>query len=183
MQRYWTKEKLKEYLAECVKNGESLSSHKAPNGLVTAAVRHYGSWAKFLDHGLYGSYDCEIEEPKKKKRSYCAKAEIKKINIENGIDITDYINHDISERLRNYKTFSSLCWNCFRPLSAKIYFCPWHDHLELPKGAVFLKVQKVLHKGPTDMVIIKECPLFIKETKELRRESQKELLERWKKQF
>ena len=49
---------------------------------------------------------------------------------------------------------------------------------ELPKGARFFRRELVKGAGRCEIAVVVECPLFIKETDELRRASRREMLAR-----
>ena len=158
---FWTAERLEQYIKECVKSGASLSSAQAPSAARRKAIDYFGSWKGLLKH-------CGV----KRKPSRTAKnnhyvktpAEIKSINTAQGLEV----------RAPDGSYFNSICWECFRPISPKENYCPWHDHFEVPKNAVFFRVPKVLSKGSQNVVIITKCPLFLQETAELKRKSRKE---------
>lgn len=162
---FWTVEKLEQYIRECVKTGASLSSAKAPSAARKKAVDYFGSWKGLLKH-------CGVKRKKPKviKEKHFVKSlnEVKNINTDAALEIPapdeDYV--------------SSLCWDCFRPLSSKGHYCPWHDHFEIPKGAVFFYKNLAYGGGRKDIAIIVECPLFLRETKELRKASREKMLEK-----
>lgn len=152
----WTAERLEQYIKECVKSGASLSSAQAPSAARRKAIDYFGSWKGLLKH-------CGV----KRKPSRTAKnnhyvktpAEIKSINTAQGLEV----------RAPDGSYFNSICWECFRPISPKENYCPWHDHFEVPENAIFFKTLKTSTNPPSQIVTIVNCPLFIEETKELRK--------------
>ena len=148
----YSKEELEKYIYDCVKMGESTSSVHATSSMRAAAVIHFGGWSKLLEH-------CGVKKVKKVRHYQKSKNKETKITDNGAIEIPapegDYV--------------SSLCWDCFRPLSSKGHYCPWHDHFEMPKGAVFFYKDLAFGAGRKNIAIIVDCPLFIEETKELRK--------------
>ena len=157
---FWTAEKLEQYIRECVRTGASLSSAKAPSAARRKAIDFFGSWKGLLKH-----CGVKLKKPKKTKGNHYVKisVKIKNINVAGALEIPS----------PEGSYFTSLCWDCFRPLSPKENYCPWHDHLELPKNAVFFRVIRNPLQKPMDCAVIVDCPLFIKETAELRRKGRK----------
>ena len=153
---FWTAERLEQYIRECVRTGASLSSAKDPSAARKKAVDYFGSWKGLLKH-------CGVKRKKPKviKEKHFVKSsnEVKNINTDAALEIPapdeDYV--------------SSVCWDCFRPISPQENYCPWHDHFEVPENAIFFKTLKTSTNPPSQIVTIVNCPLFIEETKELRK--------------
>ena len=116
----WSPEELEKYIFDCVKQGESTSSVHATSSMRAAAVIHFGGWSKLLEH-------CGVKKVKKVRHYQKSKNKEAKITDNGALEIP----------APEGENFASLCWQCFRPISPKENFCPWHDHFELPKGAVF----------------------------------------------
>ena len=148
----YSKEELEKYIYDCVKMGESTSSVHATSSMRAAAVIHFGGWSKLLEH-------CGVKKVKKVRHYQKSKNKETKINDNDALEIPE----------PRGGSFSSLCWKCFRPISPQENYCPWHDHFEVPENAIFFKTLKTSTNPPSQIVTIVNCPLFIEETKELRK--------------
>lgn len=148
----WSQEELEKYIYDCVKRGESTSSGNTSSSMRTAAKQIFGSWGGLLEH-------CGVKKIRTVSHYQKAKHKV--------IKITDNAALEIPEPKGG--SFSSLCWKCFRPISPQENYCPWHDHFEVPENAIFFKTLKTSTNPPSQIVTIVNCPLFIEETKELRK--------------
>ena len=148
----YSKEELEKYIYDCVKMGESTSSVHATSSMRAAAVIHFGGWSKLLEH-------CGVKKVKKVRHYQKSKNKEAKITDNGALEIP----------APEGENFASLCWQCFRPISPKENYCPWHDHFEVPENATFFKTLKTSTNPPSQIVTIVNCPLFIEETKELRK--------------
>lgn len=148
----YSKEELEKYIYDCVKRGESTSSGNTSSSMRTAAKQIFGSWGGLLEH-------CGVKKIRTVSHYQKAKHKV--------IKITDNAALEMPEPKGG--SFSSLCWKCFRPISPQENYCPWHDHFEVPENAIFFKTLKTSTNPPSQIVTIVNCPLFIEETKELRK--------------
>lgn len=148
----WSPEELEKYIFDCVKQGESTSSVHVTSSMRAAAVIHFGGWSKLLEH-------CGVKKVKKVRHYQKSKNKEAKITDNGALEIP----------APEGENFASLCWKCFRPISPQENYCPWHDHFEVPENAIFFKTLKTSTNPPSQIVTIVNCPLFIEETKELRK--------------
>ena len=148
----YSKEELEKYIYDCVKRGESTSSGNTSSSMRTAAKQIFGSWGGLLEH-------CGVKKIRTVSHYQKAKHKV--------IKITDNAALEMPEPKGG--SFSSLCWKCFRPITPKENYCPWHDHFEVPENAIFFKTLKTSTNPPSQIITIVNCPLFIEETKELRK--------------
>ena len=148
----YSKEELEKYIYDCVKMGESTSSGNTSSSMRIAAKQIFGSWGGLLEH-------CGVKKVRTVSHYQKSKNKV--------IKITDNAALEIPEPKGG--SFSSLCWKCFRPISPQENYCPWHDHFEVPENAIFFKTLKTSTNPPSQIVTIVNCPLFIEETKELRK--------------
>lgn len=148
----YSKEELEKYIYDCVKMGESTSSGNTSSSMRIAAKQIFGSWGGLLEH-------CGVKKVRTVSHYQKAKHKVIKITDNDALEIPE----------PRGGSFSSLCWKCFRPISPQENYCPWHDHFEVPENAIFFKTLKTSTNPPSQIVTIVNCPLFIEETKELRK--------------
>lgn len=148
----YSKEELEKYIYDCVKMGESTSSGNTSSSMRIAAKQIFGSWGGLLEH-------CGVKKVRTVSHYQKAKHKVIKITDNDALEIPE----------PKGGSFSSLCWKCFRPISPQENYCPWHDHFEVPENAIFFKTLKTSTNPPSQIVTIVNCPLFIEETKELRK--------------
>ena len=143
----WDKQKVADYiLAEYEKRGSDLRCTHAPSRIRQLVIDYWGGWRKALSA-------LNIQMEGKSNKPY-----IKLKETDGSIRV-----------LAPKENTQSLCWRCFRPISPKENYCPWHDHFELPKGAVYYTKDISFQDSRREVAIIVSCPLFIEETKELRK--------------
>ena len=143
----WDKQKVADYiLAEYKKRGSDLRCTHAPSRIRQLVIDYWGGWRNALS-----ALNIQIEE--KSNKPY-----IKLEETEGSIRV-----------LAPKESTQSICWRCFRPISPQENYCPWHDHFEVPENAIFFKTLKTSTNPPSQIVTIVNCPLFIEETKELRK--------------
>ena len=99
----WNEEKNKQYILNCYEEEGGLSSADVPSRVRQLAIKYWGGWHEALKVG-------GIEN---------AKAKIISQKTAGGAI-------EISPPDKEYTP--ALCWECFRPISPKENYCPWHDH-------------------------------------------------------
>lgn len=148
----WSPEELEKYIFDCVKQGESTSSVHATSSMRTAAVIHFVGWRNLLEQ-------CGVNQ--KRNIVHYQKSKHKEIKIAD--------NGALEIPAPKGDNYSSLCWDCFRPITPKENYCPWHDHFEVPEKAIFFYKDLAFGAERKNIAIIVDCPLFIEKTKELRK--------------
>lgn len=159
--KYWTKEKIIAVIKEQYQENGVTTCTNIPQNILTAAVYKFGSWQNAVrEAGL---------QPKEKTK--------KETNIIKWFD-----DKEATEIAKPKKYIESKCWECFAPIAGDEYFCPWHDHFQIPKGAVFYTDIKTSTGNPIQSVVITMCPLFKQETPEDRKRVRKRNIERAEKE-
>lgn len=156
----WDKQKVADYiLAEYKKRGSDLRCTHMPSRIRQLVIDYWGGWRKALS-----ALNIQIEG--ESKLPY-----IKLEETGGSIRV-----------LAPKENTQSICWECFRPLSPIEHYCPWHDHLELPKGVKYYTKNVSFQDSKREVAIIVSCPLFIKETPEDRKRIRKRNIEKAEKE-
>ena len=156
----WDKQKVADYiLTEYEKRGNDLRSNHVPSRIRQLAIDYWGGWRNALE-ALNIQIECKNNQCIKiEEKDGTTKVEVPKKNVQ------------------------SLCWKCFRPLAPTEYYCPWHDHLELPKGVKYCTKDLSFSEIRREVAIIIDCPLFIQETPEDRKRVRKRNIEKLEKEL